>query len=76
MEDFNAMSLAHEEVKWAIDLGLEPKSWIFGLEAYLWLLRKNSVLCDSPKMEFRFLGLPGIVNHNVNPWTVKLITEE
>jgi hypothetical protein len=35
MEDFNAMSLAREEVKWAIDLGLEPSSWIFGLEAYL-----------------------------------------
>jgi hypothetical protein len=75
MEDFNAMKLAREEIEWAIDLGLEPKSWIFGLETYLWLLRDNSVLCDSPKMEFRFLGRPGIVDHNVNPWTVKLITE-
>jgi hypothetical protein len=76
MEDFNAMSLAREEVKWAINLGLEPSSWIFGLEAYLWLLRDNSVLCNSPELEFRFLGIPGAVDHSVNPWTVKLITEE
>ena len=77
MEDFNAMSLAREEVKWAIDLGLEPSSWIFGLEAYLWLLRDMSILpCSSPDKSFRFLGRPAIVDHSVNPWTVKLITEE
>lgn len=76
MEDFNAMSLAREEVKWAIDLGLEPKSWIFGLEAYLWLLQQNCVLWNSPESGFRILGLAGIIDHNLNPWTVKLITEE
>jgi hypothetical protein len=76
MEDFNAMSLASEEVKWALDLGLEPKSWILGVEAYLCLLRDNFVLCDSTELEFRFLGRPGVVDHSVNPWTVKLITEK
>ena len=70
------MSLAREEVKWAIDIGLEPSSWIFGLEAYLWLLRDMSILSSSPNLEFKFLGLPGKVDHGINPWTVKLITEE
>jgi len=76
MEDFNAMSLALEEVRWAIHLELEPKSWILGLQAYLWLLRNNSLLSNSFELEFRFLGRPGTVDHSVNPWTVKLLTEE
>jgi hypothetical protein len=79
MEDFNAIRLATEELEFKQKLCLKPKDWVLGCGAFDEIAQLSMTLRMTLLGSAHvclFFGLPVTVDHSVNPWTVKLITEE
>jgi hypothetical protein len=75
MEDFNPIRLAIEELEFKQKLCLKPKGWVLGCGAFDEIAQSSMTLLDSAHVGL-FFGLPATVDQSVNPWIVKLITEE
>lgn len=72
--DYDAMTVACEELNYLRSLDLQPSRWVIGVKAWIQLVERCAFSSGPSDVETQvmLMGISVSVQSDINPWTVQL----